>query len=234
MPLAATLAWLIILGGMGECSRAKPSGKLMAPSLLTLGLTTQTSPLRFLRLSSCCTNLSHSTTTQVNRASVAIGVQGSSVTPAVKAARLAQQMPPIPNFSEDSIAKDSDTFVDWSEQFQLVTEACQWSDQVKLVNLAIRLKGQAYAFYWSCSPVQRASYPALMEALLHRFTPVTIRSVQTSQFHERKQGTSGSVDSFAQELRRLFWKAHPEGAKKLKRWGKLYLHHSLSQDSRRI
>ena len=158
-------------------------------------------------------DMSHSSTTQVDRASVAIGVQGSSVSPAVEAARLAQQMPPIPNFSEDSIAKDSDTFVDWSEQFQLVTEACQWSDQVKLVNLAIRLKGQAYAFYWSCSPVQRASYPALMEALLRRFTPVTIRSVQTSQFHERKQGTSGSVDSFAQELRRLFWKAYPSASR---------------------
>ena len=110
-------------------------------------------------------------------------------------------MPPIPNFSGDSMGKDSNTFVDWSEQFQLVAEACQWSDQVKLVNLATRLKGQAYAFYRSCSPAQRASYPALMEALLHRFTPVTIQSVQTSQFHERKQGTSESVDSFAQELR---------------------------------
>ena len=99
-------------------------------------------------------------------------------------------MPPIPNFSGDSIGKDGDTFVDWSEQFQLVAEACQWSDQVKLVNLATRLKGQAYAFYRSCSLAQRASYPALMEALLHRFTPVTIQSVQTSQFHERKQGTS--------------------------------------------
>ena len=65
---------------------------------------------------------------------------------------------------------------------------------MKLVNLATRLKGQVYAFYWSCSPAQRASYPVLMEALLHR-------SVQTSQFHKRKQGTSESVDSFAQELR---------------------------------
>ena len=99
-------------------------------------------------------DMSHSPTTQVDRASVAIGVQGSSVSPAVEAALLAQQMPPIPNFSGDSIGKDGDTFVDWSEQFQLVAEACQWSDQVNLVNLATRLKGQAYAFYRSCSPAQ--------------------------------------------------------------------------------
>ena len=158
-------------------------------------------------------DMSHSPTTQVDRASVAIGVQGSSVSPAVEAALLAHQIPPIPNFSGDSIGKDGDTFVDWSEQFQLVAEACQWSDQVKLVNLATHLKGQAYAFYRSCSPAQRASYPALMEALLHRFTPVTIQSVQTCQFHERKQGTSESVDSFAQELRRLFRKAYPSASR---------------------
>lgn len=47
-----------------------------------------------------------------------------------------------------------------------------------------------------------------MEALLHRFMPVTIQSVQTRQFHERKQGASRSVDSFARELRWLFWKAY--------------------------
>ena len=57
MPPAATLAWLTILTDMGECSGAKPSGKLVAPSLLTLGLSSQTSLLRFLRLSSCRTNL---------------------------------------------------------------------------------------------------------------------------------------------------------------------------------
>lgn len=96
-------------------------------------------------------DMSHSPITQVDRASVAIGVQGSSVSPAVEAALLAQQMPPIPNLSGDSTGKESDTFVDWSEQFQLVAEACRWSDQVKLVNLATHLKGQAYAFYPSCS-----------------------------------------------------------------------------------
>ncbi|MDA8002927.1 MAG: hypothetical protein MPL62_16715, partial [Alphaproteobacteria bacterium] len=99
--------------------------------------------------------------------------------------------------------------MDWSEQFELVAEACQWTDQAKPVNLATRLKGQAYAFYRSCSATQRASYPLLMEALLHRFTPVTIQSVQTSQFHERKQGPQEFVDTFAQDLRQLFQKAVP-------------------------
>ena len=56
-------------------------------------------------------DMSHSPTNQVDRASVAIGVQGSSVSPAVEVALLAQQMPTIPNFLGDSIGKDSDTFV---------------------------------------------------------------------------------------------------------------------------
>lgn len=48
-----------------------------------------------------------------------------------------------------------------------------------------------------------------MEALHHRLTRVTIQSVQTSQFHERKQGPQESVYTFAQDLRQLFQKAYP-------------------------
>ena len=48
-----------------------------------------------------------------------------------------------------------------------------------------------------------------MEALHHRFIPVTIQPVQTSQFHERKQGPQESVDTFTQDLRQLFRKAYP-------------------------
>ena len=69
-------------------------------------------------------DMSHSPTIQVVRASVAIGVQGSSVSHAVEAAHLVQQIPTIPKVSGASMGKDSDTFVDCSEQFQLITEAC--------------------------------------------------------------------------------------------------------------
>lgn len=76
-----------------------------------------------------------------------------------------------------------------------------------------------------------------MEAFLHRFTPVMIQSVQTSQFHERKQRASEVVDSFAQELRWLFQKAYPstsQGSKEAEDMGKLYLPPSLSHDFMRI
>ena len=64
---------------------------------------------------------------------------------------------------------------------------CQWSEHVQLVNIATRLKGEAYAFYRSCTSTQRASYPLLVEQLSKRFTPVQIQSVQSSLFHDRKQ-----------------------------------------------
>ena len=42
------------------------------------------------------------------------------------------------------------------------------------------------------------------------FTPVHIRVVQSSQFHESRQKHGESVDDYAQELRRLFRKAYPK------------------------
>ena len=48
-------------------------------------------------------------------------------------------------------------------------------------------------------------------ALTKRFTPVRIQAVQTSHFHDRKQGERESVDSYAQDLRVLFQKAYPTG-----------------------
>ena len=50
--------------------------------------------------------------------------------------------------------------------------------------------------------------------------------VQSSNFHDRKQKTGESVDSYAQELRRLFYKAYPataRGSKKAEEMGEMVL-----------
>ena len=125
------------------------------------------------------------------------------------AALLAQQMPPLSKFSGDERETEGETFRDWIEQFEMVATICEWSDPAKLVNLATRLKGQAYAFYRTCTPQQRANYTALVATLRKRFTPVRIQAVQSSQFHERKQGHKETVDNYAQDLRRLFYRAYP-------------------------
>ena len=48
-----------------------------------------------------------------------------------------------------------------------------------------------------------------MTQLSRRFTLVHIQSVQSSLFHDRRQGQREIVDTFAQELRVLFRKAYP-------------------------
>ena len=79
----------------------------------------------------------------------------------------------------------------------------------KLVNLVTRLRGEAYAFFKSCSAQECSSYEEMSAALVKRFTPVRIQAIQSSLFHERKQGEKESVDSYAQALKVLFHKACP-------------------------
>ena len=56
---------------------------------------------------------------------------------------------------------------------------------------------------------QKSHYDLLVAELKRRFTPVRIQSVQTSLFHEQKQGEKESVDAYAQDLKSLFHKAYP-------------------------
>ena len=100
-------------------------------------------------------------------------------------AMLANQVPSLAAFSEED--KDGITFGDWHEQFELVAGLCGWSDHVKLVNVATRLKGVAYAFYRSCTATQHASYQQMVELLTDSFTPEQIQSVQSSLFHDQMQ-----------------------------------------------
>ena len=126
-------------------------------------------------------------------------------------ALLAQQFPPpqLPNFNGGD-ASSEDSFQDWIGQFELVAEIYRWNKQAKLMHLITRLRGEAFQFYRSCSKHQKSDYDLLVAELKHRFTPVRIQSVQTSLFHERKQGQNESVDSYAQSLKSLFRKAYPQ------------------------
>ena len=121
---------------------------------------------------------------------------------------LAQQLPPLPNFTGDHADGDGETFEEWLERLELVATTCGWNDQTKLVNLATRLRGSASRYYRTCPPQQRSNYTTLTEALRQRFTPVRIQSVQSSRFHERKQSPTETVDNYAQDLRRLFYQAY--------------------------
>jgi len=91
---------------------------------------------------------------------------------------------------------DGENFSEWLERLELVANTCRWDNQARLVNVATRLRGSASRFYCSCTPQQCSNYYALTEALCKRFTPVQIQPVQSSRFHERKQGPNESVDDY--------------------------------------
>ena len=71
---------------------------------------------------------------------------------------MAQQLPPLSKFSGERNDGDMDTFQEWIEQFEMIASICGWSAQAKLVNLVTRLRGQAYAFFRSCSTQNKTSY----------------------------------------------------------------------------
>ena len=123
---------------------------------------------------------------------------------------LGQQLPPMSKFSGEDMEGDGETFLEWIEQFELVAGICSWNDQAKLVNLTTRLRGQAYSFYRTFNPQQRSDYQQLKSKLAERFTPVRIQAVHSNLFHQRKQDLGEAVDHYAQDLRRLFYKAYPK------------------------
>lgn len=53
-------------------------------------------------------------------------------------------------------------------------------------------------------------YAALAAELQKRFTPVRLKAVQSSLFHDRKKTPHESVDTYAQDLRQLFYLAYPK------------------------
>lgn len=76
-----------------------------------------------------------------------------------------------------------------------------WDEQMKLVNLTTRLKGQAYTFYKSCSEQQRENYTALVGKLTKRFTLVHLQAVQSGFFcdgrhHPKESVCSGPASPF--------------------------------------
>ena len=67
-------------------------------------------------------------------------------------------LPPLEKFHEESESEISEQFTDWIEHFELVASAYHWDNHMKLVNLTTRLRGQAFAFFWSSSTQHWGNY----------------------------------------------------------------------------
>ena len=124
-------------------------------------------------------------------------------TSALANALLVQQLPPLSMFLGETTGNTDEADAgkqveDWLEQFEMVATMCKCDEEAKLANLAMRLRGQAFTFYRSCSSQIQTRYSTLIAEIKKRFTQVRIKSVDNSRFHERKQGTWKSVDTYAQ------------------------------------
>lgn len=82
----------------------------------------------------------------------------------------------------------------------MVATVCRWDDNAKVAKLVTRLKGQAYIFFRWCTSQQCRDYQSTVAAL---------KAVQSRLFNERKKGPKETVDSYAQSLGSLFYKAYP-------------------------
>ena len=122
------------------------------------------------------------------------------------------QLPPLPEFSGNDQTPGNNSFQQWLEQLEMVSDLAQWPEQIKLKQLALRLRGPAQAYFRTCSEEQKQNYTALVQAMSRRFTPVRIQALECSAFHERKQGKKESVDAYAQEVQCLFQRAYPSAA----------------------
>ena len=80
---------------------------------------------------------------------------GERVT-ALTQALLAQQVPPLSVFSGEGDGVEG-TFSEWYEQLELVANMCHWSDQLKLINVATRLRGAAYSFFDYVLPINESA-----------------------------------------------------------------------------
>ena len=99
-------------------------------------------------------------------------------------ALLAQQLQLIEKFYRAQTDGQSDTFKDWLEQFETVTNTFSWSDRVKQVGLTTWLKGPALDFYRTCLLEKRNTYENLKACLISRFMPVWLQAVQSCMFSE--------------------------------------------------
>ena len=134
-----------------------------------------------------------------------------------------QKLPNISMYSGANIVDDDETIEDWLDQFELIADVFSWDDSTRLMHLTTHLKGNALAFYRSCSKTERRSYLWVRDALKKKFTPVHVQSVQSARFHGRVQEPQETVDSYGQELKRLFQRAYPKMSRDESQEGKSVL-----------
>lgn len=97
----------------------------------------------------------------------------------------------------------------WINRFEAVAERRCWDDGTKLDNLLPRLQGRAGDFVFNQLPHETlSSYPELVKELNSRFRVVETQKTFAAKFSQRTQKHDETVEEYAADLKRLYFKAY--------------------------
>ena len=105
---------------------------------------------------------------------------------------------------------------DYLTQFELVADLNQWCEEIKAMELATSLRGQAQSILTDLLPQQRRNFSALSKALEARFEPVNQSEMYRAQLKTRIRKRGESLTEFAQDMKRLIRKAYPKATPDLR------------------
>ena len=104
-----------------------------------------------------------------------------------------------------------ETWKVWFTRFQDIAQRRGWSKEEKLDELIPRLQGDAGNFVFDqLSTKDRNNYDKLCKELTNRFRSVENPKKYGTMFATRKQKSNETVEAYANDLKKLYDKAHPK------------------------
>ena len=98
----------------------------------------------------------------------------------------------------------------------MVADLNGWSDEVKAMELATSLRGNAQSVLTDLSAADRRRFSALVTALANRFEPVNQTEIYRAQLKSRQRRTGESLAELAQETKRSVRRAYPDASSDLR------------------
>lgn len=98
----------------------------------------------------------------------------------------------------------------WLNRFESVAKLASWTAREKLQQLLPRIQGNAADFvFGQLKEETMASYENLVAEIESRFGTLENKRVYKTQFNNKRQGRSESLEEYAADIKRLYDWAHP-------------------------
>ena len=96
----------------------------------------------------------------------------------------AQNLPPIPSYSDEGVQALEDGFKRWIEQFEERAQLAGWSEDLHRYYLKMRLSRTAFQTYQLLPDGVKANYSATVSDLRSKFKPVDIEELRGVECHQ--------------------------------------------------